>query len=237
MKNSRILKKQILRLQYLETEYEECLETHDEAKKEFEIAVRTLHHKLNIFDEDLDRPPASSKSESIDYANLSQAESSEEEIQKNKPDIPPWAKKLFRQVVKLTHPDKLPDNLDNDTQDRLSAAYQDIKEAINTYDFVKIALIAQDLNIDLKRITVEDFSMFRKKEIELQEQIKKIKTSIFWTWSISTIEQKDQIIQEFLKSKGWTTSQSARKKSRKDKHPGQSIAWARGNSFKKEEKK
>ena len=177
------------------------------------------------------------KPESIDYTNPPQAELCEEEIQKNKPVIPTWAKKLFRQVVKLTHPDKLSGNIDKDTQDRLSAAYQDIKEAMNTYDFVKIALIAQDLNINLKSVVVEDFVMFRKKEIELQEQIKKIKTSIFWIWSISTIEQKDQIIQEFLKSKGWTTSQSARKKSRKSKHPGQSIAWARGNSFKKEEKK
>ena len=237
MKNSRIFKKQILRLQYLETEYEECLEIHDESKQEFEIAVRTLHYKLNIFDEDLDRPVVSLKPESIDYTNPPQAELSEEEIQKNKPVIPTWAKKLFRQVVKLTHPDKLSGNIDKDTQDRLSAAYQDTKEAMDAYDFVKIALIAQDLNINLKSVVVEDFVMFRKKEIELQEQIKKIKTSIFWIWSISTIEQKDQIIQEFLKSKGWTTSQSARKKSRKSKHPGQSIAWARGNSFKKEEKK
>ena len=62
MKRKRILKKQILRLQYLETEYEDCLEIHDEAKREFESAVRKLHYDLNVFDEDLDQnipPPVS----------------------------------------------------------------------------------------------------------------------------------------------------------------------------------
>ena len=232
MRRSRILKKQILRLQYLETEYEECLEIHDESKKEFENAIRNLHHKLNVFDEDLDGKGTPKKTNHLSNEASAQNIEPVEETQRNK--VPAWAKKLFRQAVKLTHPDKLPDNLDSAMRVKLQSLYQDVKEAMDAYDFVKIALVAQDLNIDLKDVDAEDFNLFRKKEIVLQEQIKKIKMSMFWKWSISTDEQKDQIIQEFLKSKGWTSPQAARKKSRKGKHPGQSISWARTKSLKKE---
>mgnify|MGYP003627528260 CR=1 FL=1 len=237
MKNSRVLRKQILRLQYLETEYEECVEIHDEAKREFQNAVRNLHYKLNIFDEDLDQKQVADKS--VDNKASILSEKSEEEIQKIKPDIPSWAKKLFRQVVKLTHPDKLSNDLEKETHDRLIKMYQDAKEAIDSCDFAKIALIAQELNISLKNIDIKDFALFRKKESEFQEKIKRIKTSMFWLWSNSTDVQKDKIIQEFLKSKGWTKSSMARKKSRKNTHPGQSAAWARSRSFfsKKEDEK
>jgi hypothetical protein len=98
-------------------------------------------------------------------------------------------------------------------------------------------MIANDLNMDLRNIEIKDFRTFREKETELQEKIKKVKSSMFWSWAISTSEQKDKIMQEFLKSKGWTSPAALRKKSRKGKHPGKSIGWARTSSLKKEDEK
>jgi hypothetical protein len=233
MKRKRILKKQILRLQYLETEYEDCLEIHDEAKCEFESAVRKLHYNLNVFDDDLDQKTPTPASDADPDTNKKEADAPKE-----KKDSPPaWAKNLFRKIVKRTHPDKLAENLDKDTKERFKELYQEAKESIDRGDFVKIAMIANDLNMDLRSIEIKDFHTFREKETALQEKIKKVKSSMFWAWATSTGEQKDKIMQEFLKLKGWTSPQALRKKSRKGKHPGQSIAWARTTSLKKDDEK
>ena len=236
MKRKRILKKQILRLQYLETEYEDCLEIHDEAKREFESAVRKLHYDLNVFDEDLDQnipPPVSNINDVNPDTNKKESDAPKEK----KDPPPPWAKNLFRKIVKRTHPDKLAENLDKDTKERFKELYQEAKESIDRGDFVKIAMIASDLNMDLRNIEIKDFHTFREKETELQEKIKKVKSSMFWSWAISTGEQKDKIMQEFLKSKGWTSPAALRQKSRKGNHPGKSIGWARTSSLKKEDEK
>tara|TARA_R110001599_G_scaffold200855_1_gene397657 strand:- start:125 stop:541 length:417 start_codon:yes stop_codon:yes gene_type:complete len=137
----------------------------------------------------------------------------------------------------MTHPDKLSDDLAVDDKERLAEKYQLVKEAIDKGDFAKIAMIANSLNIDLTTVEISDFSKFKQKETSLQEAIKKIKNSIFWVWGTSTQEQKDRIVQEFLKSKGWTSKKAMRKKSRKGKHPGKSIGWARKLSLKKDDEK
>jgi len=233
MKGKRVLKKQILRLEYLEAEYEDCLEIHDEAKREFESSVRNLHYNLNVFDEDLD---GISKKQN-DFNESRQLNDTSIEDQKNKEKAPEWAKSLFRKIVKMTHPDKLSSDLAIEDKERLRETYQLVKEAIDKGDFAKIAMIANSLNIDLATVKISDFSKFKQKEASLQEAIEKIKKSIFWVWGTSTQDQKDRIMQEFLKSKGWTSQKSMLKKSRKKNHPGKSIKWARTISLKKDDEK
>ena len=101
-------------------------------------------------------------------------------------------------------------------------------------DFSEIILIASDLGIDLCSLDESYIEVFNSKIKKMHESISKIKCSIYWVWKYASDEKKDAIIQEFIKSRGWTSSEAMRKKSRSGsaQHPGKSIAWARKLSIK-----
>jgi len=248
--NTRVsIKKYLFKLRYLEEEYKECKEIHDESKIEFESQVRQAHYNLNVFDKDLDKDrtlPVSQekKSATLEEKDKQENQSNKEEIEvldfSKSLDIkhPVWAKKVFRKIATLTHPDKIPENLDKDIKKKFNSAYILSKPALETRDYVKLIMIASDLGIDISDIRIDNFEKFKNKEASLQKDIAGIKSSMFWSWAHSTENQKKEIIQEFLKSRGWTSAAAQRNKSRKGSgvHPGKSIAWARTASTDKKKK-
>lgn len=235
------IKKYLFKLRYLEEEYHECKEIHDEARVEFESQIRKTHYNLNVFDKDLDwdrdtpvlkEKKSSTQEEKDKQKNKSRKEDPEMLDFSKNPDTnhPQWAKKVFRKIATLTHPDKIPKNLDKDIKEKFNSAYILSKPALEIGDYVKLIMIASDLGIDISSIKIDNFDKFKNKEASLQKDITSIKSSVFWAWAHSTEPQKKEIIKEFLKSRGWTSAASQRKKSRKGSgiHPGKSIAWARG---------
>lgn len=234
MGSNRTLKKYILKLKYLEEEYQEVLEIHDSAKREFESAIRKLHSNLNVFDAALDTPFQKSTKPNPDI----QAKAADDIAYKRPHDTPQWAKKIFRKIAMITHPDKLPKDLDQDIAKKFSNMYQKAKDSVDQREFADLIMIASDLSIDIQKADIDNFSFFKKKERELQKNIKKIKQSVFWAWFHSTGDQKERIMQEFMKSKGWTSTENLRKRSRPGpgNHPGKSLSWARNSSVLKNKK-
>lgn len=226
MVNERLLKKNILQLKYLNEDHDECVEIFNDAKREFDNIVKKLHYDLNSYDEVLD------DSDNVRKKRLA-SEEIEKEVLNNKAN-PDWAKKLYRKIVVITHPDKLPDGLNKAVKDSLVNKYQCTINAMYDSDFSEIILIASDLGIDLCNLDESYIEVFNSKIKKMHESISKIKCSIYWVWKYASDEKKDAIIQEFIKSRGWTSSEAMRKKSRSGsaQHPGKSIAWARKLSIK-----
>ena len=242
MRSKRSLKKHILKLRYLEEEHYECIEIHDKAKAEFEKTIRELHYSLNIFDEHLDDTRSqnlpddnSCKQKGNDASENEEDENILPAKKKNQPL--PWAKKIFRKIVMLTHPDKTPIDLDENMKKKFRKIYEDAKISIDKCDYAKLIMVADDLDIDVQNIKLDDLNIFKEKEKNLQGEIKKIRSSIFWVWAHASDDQKNNIMQEFLKSRGWTSGQSLRKRSRSGPgvHPGKSLTWARKGASKENE--
>ena len=231
MKKSRLLKRHIIRLNYLENEYEACIEIHDEAKHDLEKTVRKLHYDLNIFDENLN------KARRVDPAladPLAEDLSFDKNTSKNHPT---WTKKFFRKIMMLTHPDKTSSLEDKDQIKTLEALHQQASEAMEGGDYTKILMIADKLDIEISTDVSIDFKIFRAKEETLQDKIKKIKNTIYWSWAHSSEDEKEQIVKEFLKTSGWTRPEALRKKARKrNNHPGKSISQVRKPKKKSNEK-
>tara|TARA_B100000073_G_C23650065_1_gene540237 strand:- start:230 stop:937 length:708 start_codon:yes stop_codon:yes gene_type:complete len=225
MKKNHLLKRYILRLNYLEKEYEACLLIHDEAKQDLESSVRNLHYDLNVFDKNLDAASTTAQSKKQDK--------SIEENDPDEPDIdakkhPSWVKKLYRKIMMLTHPDKTSHIKDQDQKKQYQELNLDASEAMKEEDYAKIVMVADELKIQVDKDYQVDFSFFKVKEAKLQEMIDKLKKTIYWTWAHSSEDQREKIIQEFIKNTGWTRPENLRKKSRKkSNHPGKSISWAR----------
>ena len=215
------VKKSLLKIRYLEEEYNDCQEICDKAKREIENVIRKTHSDLNVFDKDLDKDAFQRKMESM--------ESREDEAPLAKIENPPWAKKLFRKIVMITHPDKVPESLNELIKDKFLSMYQKSKSLIDEGDYVGLIMIASDLNIDLSLEDIKDNKIFKKKQKDLEKKITQIKRSIYWSWTMSSDQERDEIIKDFIKQRGWTSKESMRKKSRKGsgRHPGKSISWAR----------
>ena len=114
-----------------------------------------------------------------------------EEIEKNadpqRPELPPWVKKVYRQIVQLTHPDKL--NQDNELTDaqieRMTSLYIEATEAFKTGKWYELLEVAAELEIDAEADPKMMEDALSSKIKELTETISKVHGSIAWVWGNS----------------------------------------------------
>ena len=226
MKLERRLKKSLLLIRYLKEEECECVEICDAAKVEIEVRIRSLHMSLNIFDKQLDNPTSIPGDKGCETP-LKQAS--------GRPD---WAKKIFRSIAMLSHPDKLPDDLDESTKKRFLSTYQKSKEALDSGDYASLLVMADDLDITLGSVDEQALEEFNKKEKTLREKISQLKQSMYWVWAHSTEEEQEEIIKDFINREGWTSREKGRTRSKKGPgtHPGKPLSWARKSRKKNEDK-
>lgn len=101
------------------------------------------------------------------------------------------AKNVYRDIVKLTHPDKV-DNKE------LNELYIEAKDAYEVYDLFELYFIARSLNIKLK-LTFEEMDTLNKL-IDLKKQnIKSLESSYVWLWiNGSSEDEKTRIVNQFI---------------------------------------
>ena len=101
------------------------------------------------------------------------------------------AKNVYRDIVKLTHPDKVDD-------EELNELYIEAKDAYEVYDLFELYFIARSLNIKLK-LTFEEMDTLNKL-IELKKQnIKSLESSYVWLWiNGSSEDKKTRIVNQFI---------------------------------------
>ncbi len=102
-------------------------------------------------------------------------------------------KKIYREIVKRTHPDKVQSN-------ELNELYVKATEYYVTYDIFELYFISKTLNIRIKLSLDETHTL--NKLIELKKaELKKIETSFIWLWLNSqTDDEKSGLVQNFLKA-------------------------------------
>jgi hypothetical protein len=221
--NNKRLKKLLFQMRYLREELDECQEIFENAKIGFNNAIRQLHHDMNVFDSAFDSPPSTPPEQ--DSVNIG----CEDTIEDPKPSHPAWAKKLFRNVVKETHPDHFPKSIRESRKKRLTSIYDKTVSAYHKNSYSEIIDAAIDLGIDIEHISDDQILIIKRKIIDLQGDISSIKNSLYWQWAHADEEMKNSILKKFIDLRGWTKSEANRKKASTGsrKHPGKSISWAR----------
>lgn len=215
MIRKREVKKNLLLIRYLIEEEADCISLCESAKQELESSIRQVHYDMNIWDSDLDSKTVQ-----------------QEVIYKTDDDIlkstvhPKWIKNLYRKIAMVTHPDRQDKSTDKSIIEKRIQDYQDAKKSLDKNDYVEVMIIAENNSIDISEIDNIDMSFFDKKTAQLSSSIDKLKATIFWKWAHSTDAEKEKILQDFISSRGWTSKESQRKKSRtgSGKHPGKSIS-------------
>jgi len=216
MIRKREVKKNLLLIRYLIEEEVDCISLCEIAKQEIETSIRQMHYDMNVWDSDLDAKP-----ENTQKCNIQ----TDEEIFESSTH-PKWIKSVYRKIAMVTHPDKQGKLTDKTTIKKRVEDYQQAKISLDEKDYIEVLIIAENNDIDISEIENIDITFFDKKRSQLTRSINTLKTSLFWRWSHSTDDEKEKILQEFIRSRGWDSKESQRKKSRggSGKHPGKSIS-------------
>jgi len=211
-------------MRYLEEHLDECQSIFENAKIEFNNAIRQLHYNLNVFDSALDPSPSTKETDSSKNVDV------EADIcQKEKSKHPKWAKKIFRDIVKETHPDHFPKGLRDSRKKNLTEIYEKTIKSYSEKSYAELIESAFRLGIDVDCEARNQTATIKKKIDFIQNEIATIKKSLYWQWAHSNDDMKQSILKKLVDVRGWTSTDSGRKKSRKGSgnHPGKSISWAR----------
>ena len=104
-------------------------------------------------------------------------------------------KKLYRQIVKLTHPDK---TMHKNNKKELSDLYIRSKKAMSEMDVYELLTICDKLdikyNIDINQKDILEENLLKKKE-----QLKSLEVSFIWLWiKAATDIEKESIVDLFI---------------------------------------
>ncbi len=164
----------------LDNEYKN--ELVNEVKTKFLNDISELKKKLGIKDKPVEPTPQDttqeSKKEKIGSETLSEKTKSK-------------LKKIFREIVKLTHPDKI-------NSENLIEIYHKSVEAFETNDVIYLYKVCSELDIEFE-IESDEINIFSLLISNQKDEIKKIESSFIWLWINSeTDEEKSKIIQMFV---------------------------------------
>lgn len=118
-----------------------------------------------------------------------------EGIKKNKP--PKRYKKIFRQIVSLTHPDKLTNEISEEEKKKLIKIYENTVDNYNDGNYIPLLLNAKKLDIEISDDFFDDLDTIKNSIKEKNEKIDNLQRSFAW---IYCNELKEEEKEDYLKN-------------------------------------
>lgn len=192
------LKKLLKELEYIESEFEYRTELINEADLKFNQHIGNFLDENPTIKEVYQKKLDTRIQNAID-AKLSDIESSnleEHEIENTENTLAkvtsPKVKKLYREIVKITHPDLI-------NKKNLNEIYLSATKYYNLDDKIGIYKICSELNIDYE-IDEEDEKEISLKINEIKSRLNFLESTFAWKWFQTDSEQeKNQIMIDFIK--------------------------------------
>ena len=141
---------------------------------------------ISLLDIEVKKPANAASDQSINISSPGEKEqrvddTKEEDTPENKLK-PAWAKKLYRDIAKVSHPDK---TFGQHNSDKMNKCFQEASEAFNDNNFEVLVDVALEMGIS---VNIPDDILIKKieKRIEkIKEEISEIEKSHEWLWGES----------------------------------------------------
>ena len=110
-----------------------------------------------------------------------------DEAEAARPEAPPWAKKAYRKIVQLTHPDKvnMDANISDAQKERLCSLYIEASEAFKSEKWSELLEVAAELDVEVDAEPKMMEEALESKIKELTDSISKTQGTIAWAWGNS----------------------------------------------------
>jgi len=161
---------------YINLEYEESVEIYNQAKFEFLKSVSEYANK--------------SEKENPFLNNIQKEETKKDKINGD-------GKKIYREIVNKTHPDKLI-NINEDKKEELQSLYNEASQAKNKNDLDSLFRIASRLNIENEDITIDSINRIEQQIKEKEDYIEKIHKDVAWIWYYANKKERDIILKNIF---------------------------------------
>ena len=198
-------------------EYKFVFEEIIQIKKEYQEGTADLNYRLSFFRDRLNCKNKEQKTifdsifmgknvsnPQIKNTSLDTSNSKNELSQsakKSKNDTATWAKKMYKSIVKITHPDKTKGVSSDHLIERLTEQYIISQNAYTSGIYSDLIMVAFDLNIDIPENVIDKEvtpNTDRKKN-----KIKETKKMLGWVWYHVPDEQKDSELKKILVNYGF----------------------------------
>ena len=194
-------------------EYKFIFEEEKQVKNEYEQGSADLNYRLSFFREKLDNKNMSNQrkrydnmfmggfSEISDTVDLPNIHDIAETAPKPDDNIELWVKKLYRQIVMVTHPDKISDIQSQHLKEQLCNQYRIVQNAYQHAIYSDLIMTAFDLNIAIPDNVVEKYisaSLTKKKK-----NIDQVKELLGWQWFHVPEGKRDAELKKILIYQGF----------------------------------
>ena len=184
------MKRLFKELDFYESDYEYKSELMNEVEVEFIDSVNTFldkHPELKkIFDDKIDERFQETINKKIEESK------SESVVEKEQIEVDPKVKKLYREIVKKTHPDKVKDLELNDLYIKSTKFYED-------GDILSIYKICDELNLDYD-FGLEENELLKNKILSIKDRINFLQSTFTWKWNYTEDwSSKNKIIEDYIR--------------------------------------
>jgi hypothetical protein len=169
------------------------LKTDEELKKELinlnqQEFLETINTRLNEFDKS-ELKPQETPTEAKSVKKIEPKINIDEIDNNTKVKL----KKIYRDIVKLTHPDKV-------DSEELKELYLLAKDAYESFDLFELYFIGKSLNLNFK-LSLEESKILNELIEYKKNEIKELESSFVWLWINSDNEiEKNMLVYKFLKT-------------------------------------
>lgn len=165
----------------IKKEYEDLHSVITQISKQFIIEVQQICIKLNLSD------PFANDESDLQVGGTNCSSFSLE------------TKSLYRQLAKLTHPDKKGDNLSENKKKEIYNAANQAKRENNLQELLSLSKEASCLPKSLD-INTQTLNLLESNLNEINEKLNKLKQSYVWLWFCSDNIQKKKLVLDFIDS-------------------------------------
>ena len=97
----------------------------------------------------------------------------------DKPEAPEWAKKLYRKIALVSHPDRASDDF---SKDKLKKIFIETADAMSEGDFEKLLGFALELGIEEENDDASLMPLLSKRVEDVKQEIQEIEKCAEWLW-------------------------------------------------------
>jgi len=169
--------------------YEFLIEDLEDVQSIYEIANHEMNSEILKL-----KPKDSEKKENIPVNEEKIVETFEDTVERKE------LKKLFRSIVKVSHPDKISDTLPKSEINEIVLLYETAVKALDTNNWGLMIITAIKLDIEIPKKAESVINKIQEECEDIEKKIDAMTKSLPWKWYHSDSDTRKKMVDDYIKA-------------------------------------